>query len=171
VITDDEVMRIFERADPARGEDDPISILETDRDLRVVWPGHIDELPTEIVATPTPTTHRWRTITGVAAAVVLIAVGVVVGVLKDDPSPEPQVAARVGARAEGASAEEAEELARGFLDAYGAFDAERPLTLLTERAVAAEWGTPAAFASGTRAPAGERISADRPRPLTPCASG
>src|SRR5262249_42441135 len=138
-------MRIFERADPARGGDDTISFLETAHHLRTVRPRQIAEPPTEILVTATPATHRWRKITGVAAAIVLIAVGVVVAVTRDDPSPVPEVAARVGALVEGPSAEEAEGLARSFLDAYGAFDAERALTLLTERAVAAEWGTPANF--------------------------
>jgi hypothetical protein len=39
----------------------------------------------------------------------------------------------------------AEEVARGFLDAYGAFDADRAMTFVTKHALAAEWGTPADF--------------------------
>jgi hypothetical protein len=141
VITDDEVTRLFEEADPARGGDDTGSFLETAGRLHVVGTMSIDGKPTETLRTVTATRrHRWRTITGVAAAILLIAVGAVVVVARNDPPLETSVAANAGA-----SAEKAEEVARGFLDAYGAFDADRAMTFLTEHAVAAEWRTPAKF--------------------------
>ena len=39
----------------------------------------------------------------------------------------------------------AEEIARGFLDAYGANDADQALTYLTESAIAAWWGSAEEF--------------------------
>jgi basic membrane protein A and related proteins len=39
----------------------------------------------------------------------------------------------------------AEEIARGFLDAYGAFDADRAVTYLSDDAIAEGWGSPEEF--------------------------
>ena len=88
---------------------------------------------------PSGRRSRHRIAVAAAAAVLLVAVGAVVGVTRNDPAPAILVAAT------GTRAEAAEEVARGFLDAYGAFDADRAMNFLTERAVAAEWGSPAEF--------------------------
>jgi hypothetical protein len=113
--------------------------------LQVVRTRSIDAPPIEVPPATATRGHRWRTLAAVAAAVLLLAVGTVVVVARDDPALETSVAALPGARAEGASADGAEELARAFLGAYAAFDADRAKALLTPSALAAEWGSPAEF--------------------------
>jgi hypothetical protein len=88
--------------------------------------------------------HRARqsVLVGVAAAAVIAVGAVAVLQWGDDWSPanDQQV---TGAPAP--SAATPEELARGFVEAWGAFDADGALTYLTDDAVAAEWGNEEEF--------------------------
>jgi hypothetical protein len=134
VITDDEVMRLFERADPARVKD-PAPVIDAT--------GYLDTLrtrSTEVTLIETPPTpsgptsrHRWRIITAAAAAVVLIAGGALVLATRDDTTEptttEPTITGQETPE------EGAEAIARGFVDAYGAFDADRVETYLSDDAV------------------------------------
>ena len=87
MITDDEVMRVLERADPAR-VDDAIPLPDV--------ADYLDALRTKsttatlIDIEPTPTRrHRRRVVVaiGVAAAVVAITVGLVPAVSRDNSEP------------------------------------------------------------------------------------
>jgi hypothetical protein len=92
LITDDEVMRLFERADPAR-TDETAPVINT--------AGYLDALQarssnvTLIDTEPTPTgptsRHRWL-IAAAAAAVVAIVVGAIVLAARNDTT-EPQIPA------------------------------------------------------------------------------
>jgi hypothetical protein len=100
---------------------------------------------TRIEIEPAPTQpdgrRRWPIIAVAAAAVVAIVVGGVMLSARDDsapPVPADTVAPDV---LESAAADE--EIARGFLDAYAANDADRALNYITESAIVAAgmWGS------------------------------
>jgi hypothetical protein len=77
--------------------------------------------------------HRWRIITAGAAAVVLITGGALVLATRDDPAePTTTEPTTTGQQTPEAGAE---QIARGFVDAYGAFDADRAETYLSDDAV------------------------------------
>ncbi len=121
MITDDEVMRLFERADPARVDDaaavvDPAVSLDTLR-TRSSNVTLIDTTPTPIRP---PSRHRW--LIAAAAAVVAIVVGALLLATRDNTS-EPQIPAATTVDPGAMTAPE--EVAHGFVEAYGAFDADR----------------------------------------------
>jgi hypothetical protein len=64
-----------------------------------------------------------------------------------DHVPGPTLTVTESNTAAGESSVDAatEELAREFLDAYGAFDADRAITYLTDDAIAESWGSPEQF--------------------------
>jgi hypothetical protein len=131
VITDDEVLLLFERADPARFADAPpvpdaagyLDALRT-RSINVQLI-ETDQPPTE-PTTPTKR-HRWPLIAAAAAAVVLVVAGALVLAGRDDDESELTTAPDPAA---------AEEVAQGFADAIAAYDADRALTYLDEDALA-----------------------------------
>ena len=136
MITDDEVMRLFERADPAR-VDDGASVIDA--------AGYLDTLRTrssnvtliDIEATPSrpPNRHRWWIVTAAAAAAVLV-VGVVLLAIRDDetePATDEAPVPTPGAVAETTN-EAAQEIAQGFAEAYGALDVDRAITYLADDA-------------------------------------
>jgi hypothetical protein len=91
---------------------------------------------------PTPTgpasRHRWWIITAAAAAVVLITGGAGVLAARDDPTePTTTAPTTTGPTTTGQETPEpgAAQIARGFVDAYGAFDADRVKTYLSDDAV------------------------------------
>ena len=134
VITEDEVMRLLERADPARRDDvapvvDAAGYLDALR-TRSTTVTLIDTEPdTDPTAEPSPMAdHRRR-----RGAVVVIVVGALVLATRDDddrtadprrPPPSPPTTPAADGR----------EIARGFLEADDAFDADRALTYLTDDA-------------------------------------
>jgi hypothetical protein len=153
VITDDEVMRLFERADPAR-VDETAPVIDADGYLATLRTRSSNVTVIDTEATPTgPTSrHRWL-IAAAAAAVVAVVVGAIVLATRNDPS-EPQIPAAPPTTVAPPTPDEAdaaqrrvaaEELATGFLDAYGAFDADRAASYLTADAIAQEWGSPEQF--------------------------
>jgi hypothetical protein len=142
VITEDEATRLLERADPAR---------------RAVAGAHIDAADyldalrtrsttvTLINTEPTPTRtprRRWPVVTAAAAAAAAVAVvvGVLVLIARDDN--EPQVPTGPTPTTTDPAATAAEQIARDFLAAYAAFDADRALSYLTDAAVATTAGRP-----------------------------
>ena len=143
MITDDEVMRLFERADPAR-DDDVASVIDVT--------GHLDALRTrssyvktvEITPTPTgpPSRHRWRLMAAAAAAGVLIVGGALAVATRDDATGTVADAPRIPP-----VDATAEEVATGFIEAYGAFDAEQAISYLADDADLAAMGvsTPREF--------------------------
>ena len=87
----------------------------------------------DIEATPTrpPNRHRWWIITAAAAAVLLV--GVVLLAVRDDET-EPDEAPVATEALEETTNETAVEVAQGFVEAYGAFDADRAITYLADDA-------------------------------------
>ena len=134
MITDDEVMRLFERADPAR-VNDPAPVIDADGYLDTLRTRSIDVTLTKTPPTPSgpASRHRWRIIAAAAAAVVLIAGGALVLATRDDPADpvttEPTITDQETPEA-GATA-----IARGFVDAYGVFDADQVETYLSDETV------------------------------------
>jgi hypothetical protein len=130
VITDDEVLMLFERADPARLADarpvpDAAGYLDALRARSInVQLIETDQPPTE-PTTPT-NRHRWPLIAA-AAAVVLVVAGALVFAGRDEDEGD-QIAISETA--------EAEDAARGFADAIAAYDGDRQLTYLAEGALA-----------------------------------
>ena len=91
MITDDEVMRLFERADPARADDaaadaDPPVYLTALRTRS----SNVTLIDTEPTRTQPPNRHRW--LIAAAAAVVAIIVGTLVLVTRDGTG-EPEIPA------------------------------------------------------------------------------
>ena len=83
MITDDEVMRILERADPARVDDD-IPMIDAAGYLDVLrTSSNVTLIDTEPTSTR-PSRRRWAIITAAAAAVVAIVVGGLVLAARDD---------------------------------------------------------------------------------------
>jgi hypothetical protein len=85
VITDDEVMRLFERADPARVDDaapviDAAGYLYTLRERS----SNVTLIDTEPTPIRPPSRHRWPIIIAAAAAVVLLVVGAVIVAARDN---------------------------------------------------------------------------------------
>jgi hypothetical protein len=91
---------------------------------------------TIIEPTQPPRSRRLAMLTAIAVAVVLVVAGAVVLATRDDDTTEsvsdqPTPATEV---AQAAAGETAAEIARGFVEAYGAFDAERAITYLADDA-------------------------------------
>jgi hypothetical protein len=132
VITDDEVMRLFERADPARV--DRVS-------LRIDAAGYLDALRTRssnvtiIETTPPPTRRQWPIITAAVAATVLIVVGALVLAMREDTT-EPVIDTPVTTEAPVIpSIVTPEQTAASFLvAAFDAFNAEQAITYLADDA-------------------------------------
>jgi len=144
VITEEEATRLLKRADPARF-DDRVPLVDA--------AGYLAALRTRsttvtlIDTEPNPTRpegrHRWPII-AVAAAAVVAVVGALVLAAREDSEPEvPSDTTVVPDVPDDATAPE--EIAREFLDAYAANDADQALTYISESAIAALWGSVEAF--------------------------
>jgi len=137
MITDDEVMRLFERADPARANDVTPTID--------AW-GYLDALVTRSndmtiieseTITPTEPTKppRWSMVALAAAAVVAIVGGGIVLASRDEPAPpvtnQPAAVTEPAAIESNASPV---DVAEGFVEAFGAFDADQALSYMADDA-------------------------------------
>ncbi len=124
MITDDEVMRVFERADPA-GSDDGASLIDAVRYLDALCTR--DSIPTSIEPTPVRGTatsrYLWLTVAAAAVVAALIVAGVLQG--RDDTS------VTVAANRRHVTAV---HVATGFVDAYGVSDTSRVMTYLADDA-------------------------------------
>ena len=137
MITEDEATRLLKRADPAC-VDDSVPFVDA--------AGYLDALRTRsttvtlINTEPTPTRqstrHRW--LIAAAAAVVAIVVGGLALATRDD-DPNEQIPAATTVAPDAATA--AEDVARSFLDAYVANDADRALAYLADDVIASQSGS------------------------------
>ena len=137
MITDDEVMRLFERADPARSNDVTPTID--------AW-GYLDALVTRSndmtiteseTITPTGSTKppRWSMIALAAAAVVAIVGGGIALASRDEPAqPVTNQPATVTEPAPIESNVSAVDVARGFVEAFGASDADQAISYMADDA-------------------------------------
>ena len=136
MITDDDVMRIFERADPAR-VDDRASVLDA--------AGYLDVLRTRsndmtiIETAPIPTQphgrRRWPAIAAAAAALVLIVVGVLVLAAREDAT-EPSTPVPTSTTLTPApTVASADEIAMTYLAALAAHDVEAAAASLSDGAL------------------------------------
>ena len=157
MITEDEVMDLLERADPVR-HIHPAPAVDA--------AGYLDALRTRSSTVdytdtePTPTEpvtnrHRWLSAAAAAVTVAIVAGGLVLATRADDETG----GATGGATAPGPVTEgpvttpppppadqlAAVEVARGFLDAENAYDADWALTYLSDDYIVAEPGTPEAY--------------------------
>jgi hypothetical protein len=83
-----------------------------------------------------PSRRRWPIITAAAAVVAVVVGGLVLAARGDDSSGSADQPTAVASDPEAA---EADGIARGFLDAYDAYDADRAITYLTDDAIAEGW--------------------------------
>jgi hypothetical protein len=144
VITEDEVMRLLERADPARSghtfpDVDAAGYLAALR-TRSTTVTLIDTGPSP---SRRPSAHRWPIIVAAAAVAAIIVGSLMLAARDDDPIERIPTASTVALDPDVLAAE-AEEVARGFVDAYAAADADRALTYLADDLIATEeqWGSP-----------------------------
>jgi hypothetical protein len=149
VITDDEVLQLFARADPAR---------VSDVEPKVDAAAYLDALRTRstdmtLVENPPrrsdgkPRTPRWLLISA-AAAVVVIVLGALVVADRDEPTGvgtnKTPVATSAPDPAPAAVPTEAESVAANFLAAYAAYDADAAASLLAADADLSGLWNPAA---------------------------
>ena len=129
MITEDEVMRLLERADPARRVV-AAPAVDAAGYLAALRTGSSNVTIIETETTPIPPSHRrrWPIIVAAAAAVLAIIVGGVVLATRDDDSSDLNPADAP------TSDPDAIEVAMGFFDAFGDFDADRALSYLAPEA-------------------------------------
>ena len=134
MITDDDVMRLFERADPAR-YDHATPVPDATGYLDTLRTRSIDMTITQ--TTPLPTEpkrpHRWPILLA-AAALVSIVVGALVFAARDDVTDPVTPAAPSAAPLPPVTAT-ATEVATGYLDAIGSHDADLAATYLSDGAL------------------------------------
>lgn len=135
MITENDVMRLLERADPARGGD-AAAVVDAAGYLDAIKARstHVTLIDTEPTPTRPPSRHRRLIMTAAAAAaVVAIVVGALVLAARDGNKPQvPAATSTTVAPVTPAAA--GEQTARGFLDAYAAFDPDRAITYLADDA-------------------------------------
>jgi hypothetical protein len=138
VTTEEEVMRLLRRADPDRGRDHVPSANGThylaELSRRETTVTLID---TERTSTSTEDRHRWRIVMVAAAAVVAVGVAALILVARDDSGPPAPADTTVNVTpAAPDSAAAAEEVARSFVAAFAAGDADKALTYLSDDVIA-----------------------------------
>ena len=142
MITEDEAMRLLKRADPARVDDatpytDAAGYLAALRTRSTT----VTVIDTEPTPTRRPSPHRWLIAAAAAVVVAVVVGGLVLATRDDDPNEQIPAATTLAPDAETS----AEEVARGFLDACVAYDADRAITYLADDAVAEIVESPAAL--------------------------
>jgi hypothetical protein len=144
VTTEDEVMGLLRRADPDGGRADAPAVDGTDflAALRA-RSTTMTLIATEPASTQPDGRHRWPIIAVAAATVVAIAVGALMLADRDDSTP-PVPADTVAPDVPEVTAAD-EEIARGFVDAYAANDADQALNYITEGAITEMWGSTEEF--------------------------
>ena len=136
MITDDEVMSLFERADPARSYG-PDSVIDVTGSLNAL--GARSSNVTIIETTPTATDvarrQRPRVSPWAAAAVALVIVGGLSLIARSNgAAPMTDQTPAAIDPADTPADTSAEEVAVGFVEAYGAFDVDKAVAYLAEDA-------------------------------------
>jgi ketosteroid isomerase-like protein len=141
VITDDEVMRIFERADPAR-VDDHAWVLDATGYLDVLRTRSNDMTIIETASIPTQPhgRRRWPAIAVAAAALVLIVVGVLVLAAREDATEPSTPIPTSTTLAPAPTVASADEIATTYLAALAAHDAEQAASSLSDGALTVAGG-------------------------------
>jgi hypothetical protein len=143
MITDDEVMRLFERADPARFND-AMPVVDAADYLAALRTRSNNMTMIETAPTPTEPTNRnrWPMIAA-AAAVVLVVAGALVFATRDDDAepvvtavPQTTVSPDVAPDLDPAVTANATEVATSYLAAIASFNADTAASYLTEAALA-----------------------------------
>ena len=156
MITDDDIMRLFEQADPAR-DDDRVRTADAAGYLDAIRTRSYDMqlIDTPETPTKTPREHRWVLPAIVAAAIVLIVAGAVI-LTRDDgdnvpaapqttvvpTEPAPVDTATPTApveQAAGMTPDEAIATVRSYLDARNSYDADLALSFLADNALVPSW--------------------------------
>jgi hypothetical protein len=172
VITDDEIMRLFELADPTRDDDS----------TRMVDPaGYLDALRTrsydmQLIDTPeaptkSPRDNRWVLAAIAAAAIVLIAAGALILSRDNDDNvpaappttvapPEPTVPVD---QADAMTADDAIAIVRSYFDARNAYDADLALSFLAEDALVPSWSQATAMPHTLQLPDEYRLEIENGR--------
>jgi hypothetical protein len=142
VITDDEIMRLFEQADPAR--DDGVRMVDAAGYLDALRTRSYDMqlIDTTEAPTKTPRDNRWVLAAIVAAAIVLIVAGALIvsgGNDEEVPSGPPTSVLETAPttlveQAAGQSVEEAVALTRSYFAAQNDYDAELAMSYLSDDA-------------------------------------
>jgi hypothetical protein len=149
VITDDEIMRLFELADHAR-DDDSARVVDAAGYLDALQTRSYDMTLTEIAEAPTksPRDNRWVLAAIVAAAIVLIVAGALLLTRDEDQDPVPvappttvtSIAPTTAVeQSAGQSVDQTIAVVRSFYDARNAFDADAALSSLTNDAIVWPW--------------------------------
>jgi hypothetical protein len=136
-------MRLLRRADPDRGRVDAPVVDGTDYLAALRARSSTMTLTaTEPAPTQPDGRHRWPIIAVAAAAVVAIVVGTL---MVADRDSAPTVPAETVAPDVPEATTADEEIARGFLDAFVAGDADQAGTYITDSAIAEFWGSTEEF--------------------------
>jgi hypothetical protein len=136
MITDDEVMSLFERADPV-GFYDADSVIDVNGSLDALRTRSNNVTIIETARTPTDLAsgHRPRISKSAAAAAALAIVGgfslIARGNRSEPLTDRPPAAIDAADNPTGTAAE---EVAEGFVEAYGAFDVDKAITYLADDA-------------------------------------
>jgi hypothetical protein len=152
VITDEDVMRLFERADPARVED-TIPDVDATGYLAILRTrsSNVTLIDTEPTRTGPNTGHRrWLIPVAAAAAVVAIVIGAVV-LAGGGGSPEPQIPVGTTVAPPSPEAAAAVQIARDFVVARDTWDGDQVRALLADDAVIDDFSLEAVDDYGTRA--------------------
>ena len=150
MITDDEIMRLFELADPAR-DDDGARMVHAAGYLDALQQRSYDMtlIDTKEAPTESPRNNRWVLAAAiVAAAIILIVAGALL--LSRDNNDEPVPFAppttvtpvsptTAVEQTAGHSIEEATAVVRAFYDARNAYDADVAMSFLADEAIMQAW--------------------------------
>jgi hypothetical protein len=148
VITDDEIMRLFELADPAR-DDEGARMVDAAGYLDALQTRSYDMqlIDTTEAPTKTPRDNRW-VLVAIAAAIVLIVAGALFLTRDNDQEPVPIAPPTTVTSVSPTTAveqnasqpvDEVIALVRAFYDARNAYDADTALSFLTDDAVVPSW--------------------------------
>jgi hypothetical protein len=154
VITDDEIVRLFQLADPDR-HDDATVMVDAAGYLEALQTRSDDMTLIDTAEAP-PRNNKWQLPTLIAAAIILVVAGSVLLTRGDGesvPLAPPTTIAPVAPTTAVEpvavqTADDAIAVVRSYYDARAAYDTEGALSLLTDEAIATgSWGSPEKFRS------------------------
>jgi hypothetical protein len=168
VITDDEIMRLFELADPAR-DDDGVRTVDGAGYLDALRTRSYDMQLIDTTEAPTksPGNNRWVLGAIAAAAIVLIVAGVMIltreggeEVPASPPTTVPVIPTTAVEQSAGQSVEEAIALVRGFYDARNAYDSGAAMSFLADDATVHAWSQGTALPRRIESPEAFRLQTE-----------